>query len=119
LGKSNISLSQIPQSLEDKALQIAESEAQLRGYYAIIQAKRDRIENEIWQVCEVLSPRYKKDGIKRDWYNSIQRFIEQLGFYFVLEAMEKSRARIPYAEKGAFLYFCAICWKKIREQQGA
>ena len=119
LGKSNIPLSQIPQSLKDKADRIAESEAQLRGYYAVIEAKRNRIENEVWKVCDVLDEKYSKDGIKRDWYASIERFIDRLGFYVVLAAMDTARTKCPYSDKSAFLYFCSICWRKIKEMDDA
>ena len=113
-GKSSNSLKSIPQSLSDKAAFIAESEAQLRGYQEILESKRQRIEDELWRVAEVIAPGSTEKGIPRDWASSIKRFNKMLGIHTVLEAAEIALARFPFGGKNAFLYFCGICWKEIR-----
>jgi hypothetical protein len=114
-GKGANSLNTVPQSLADKAALVAETEAQLRGYQDILEAKRDRIEEELWRVAEVIEPGSAKAGMSRDWTASIRRFNEKLGVHVCLEAADIARGKFPYGGKRAFLYFCGICWAKVRE----
>jgi hypothetical protein len=114
LGKGARSLSVIPQTLSAKAADIAEREAQLLGYQAVLEAKRQRIEDELWRVAEVVDPGSSVNGMSRDWTASIRRFNERLGLHAVLEAADLARGVYPYGGKKTFLYFCGICWKKIK-----
>lgn len=116
LGKAAVPLSAIPQSLSEKSREVAEREAQLRGYNEILQAKRDRLEGECWEVAEYLFPGSKKAGVRRDHFASIKRFVDRLGYHEVLNAAEVAIERKRYPGKWAFLYFCGICWNGIREQ---
>lgn len=118
LGKGARSLSVVPESLADKAKNIAEREGQLRGYQQILESKRDRIEVELWRVAEVVDPGSSESGMNRDWTASIRRFNEKLGVHAVLEAADIARAKYPYGGKKTFLYFCGICWNLVREQGG-
>lgn len=118
LGKGARSLSVVPESLADKAKNIAEREEQLRGYQQILESKRDRIEEELWRVAEVVDPGSSESGMNRDWTTSIRRFNEKLGVHAVLEAADIARAKYPYGGKRTFLYFCGICWNLVREQGG-
>lgn len=116
-GKGARDLSVVPQTLADKAASVAEREAQLFGYQEILELKRERIEQELWRVAEVIDPGSSEKGMSRDWTASIRRFNEKLGVHVCLEAADISRARYGRGGKGAFLYFCGICWNKIRELQ--
>lgn len=118
LGKGAGDLKAIPKSLADKARDVAELEEQLRGYQEILQAQRDRLEDEMWRVAEEIEPGSSKAGMSRDWLASIRKFISALGVHEVLDATEIARARYPYGGKRTFLYFCGVCWNKIR-QSGA
>jgi HNH endonuclease len=111
-GKSATPLSVVPKSLHDKAMEIAEREAQLLGYHEIMAAKRDRLERQAWDIVEEFCGTRET---RRDWFQSIKRFVETLGFHEVLDAMEIARSRKPRADREAFLYFCGICWNKINE----
>lgn len=117
LGKGARDLTVVPQSLEEKAKEIAERESQLAGYQEILEARRERIEDELWRVAELIDPGSSTTGMSRDWTASIRRFNEQLGVHAVLEAADKARGRYPYGGKKTFLYFCGICWNRIREAQ--
>ncbi len=117
-GKAANSLDSVPQSLADKAASVAEREAQLRGYSEVMEAKRDRIEDELWRVAEVIEPGSSKSGMHRDWTNSISKFNEKLGVYECLDAAEIARAKFPYGGKRTFLYFCGVCWGKVRKAEG-
>lgn len=114
LGKGARLLSMVPATLAEKSAQVAEREAQLLGYQEILEAKRDRIEDEMWRVAEVIDPGSSTSGMKRDWIASIKRFNERLGVHEVLEAADIARAHYSYGGKKTFLYFCGICWNKIR-----
>ncbi|MBG7616489.1 HNH endonuclease [Brevundimonas sp. BAL450] len=112
LGKGARDLRVAPESLADKAARVAEAEAQLIGINEILQARRERIEDQAWEVVDALTG---ETSIKRDRLVSIKRFIEKLGVNDVLEAAELARAARIYNDNGVFRYFCAVCWNKIRE----
>ncbi len=114
-GKSNISLKSIPKSLKQKAEEIAEREEQLRGYQEVLDAKRQRIEDELWEVAEIIEPGCSEKGMRRDQTMSIRRFIEKIGKHACLEAAEIARAALPYGGKRTFLYFAKVCWNKIND----
>lgn len=119
LGKGARSLSSVPETLAEKARAVAEREKQLLGYQAVLEAKRDRIEDELWRVAEALDPGSSVRGMSRDWTGSIRRFNAQLGVHAVLDAVDVARARYPRGGRPAFLYFCGVCWNMVRKQTGA
>lgn len=117
LGKGARSLQSIPQSLQEKAIDIAEKEAQVRGYHEIIEARVQRIEQECWRVADVFNPKNSTDGYSRANFQSIKRFVEQLGVHEVIDAAEIAMAKGLWSDKKTFAYFCGVCWSKIREAQ--
>lgn len=117
LGKGARDLRVAPQSLAEKAKAIEEREAQLLGYQEILEAQRQRVEDELWRVAEAIDPGSSTLGMSRDWTASIRRFNGQLGVHAVLEAADIARSRYPYGGKRGFLYFCGVCWNRIREQE--
>lgn len=117
LGKGARLLSVAPKPLADQAKEIAEREEQLRGYQQILDAKRERVEDELWRVAEVIDPGSSKLGMKLDWLASIRRFNDALGVHVVLDAADIARGYYPYGGKKAFLYFCGICWNRIRAKR--
>lgn len=114
LGKSARPLTVVPQSLSDKAAEVAEREAQLKGYQEIMEGRRDRIEGEMWRVAEEIDPGSSERGMNRGWLASIRMFIERLGVHEVLDAADIARGKYSYGGKKTFLYFCGICWRKIK-----
>jgi len=115
LGKGARLLGVVPQSLEEKSKLAAERESQIIGYQEILEAKRERIDRELWVVAEEIEPGSPEKGMNRDWTNSIRMFIEKLGFHECFSAAQKARAKRPYGGRQTFLYFCGICWGKVRE----
>lgn len=115
LGKAARSLAAVPQSLKDKAVEIAEREDQLRGYQEILSAKRDRLEDESWYVANALDPEADKNGFRKDWLISIKKFLEKLGLHEVIDAADIAQAKIHRFGPARFRYFCGICWSKIKE----
>lgn len=112
-GKAARSLSQVPASLADKAAIVAEREEQLRGFHEVMEKRRERIEDDAWRVADEFICRFSKDGIRKDWLQSIRHFNEKLGVFTVLEAMEIAVSK-KHSERACFMYFCGICWSRIR-----
>jgi hypothetical protein len=115
LGKGVRDLTAAPQSLAEKAADIREREAQLKGFYDAMNAQRQRIESELWEVIHVFDEKAKE--FSREWCLSIKKFIEKLGFFEVVDAMEIARAKKPYNENWRWKYFCSVCWTKIRDRE--
>lgn len=117
LGKGARPLSVAMKGLAEKAADVAEREKQLKGYQAITKQRRERIEDEVWQIIAIF-PRDDKLAplsFRRDWFLSIQRFVERLGFDEVLDAMDIAVSKKPYGGNQTFRYFCGVCWSKVRE----
>jgi len=114
LGKGARSLLLAPPTLAEKAAQLTEAEEQLRGYQEVAAARRERIEDEMWTVAGALVPGSSSDGLRRDWLQSIKTFLEKLGYDSVLDAAEIARARYPWGNRRTFLYFCGVCWRRVR-----
>lgn len=116
-GKGRRLLTAIPQSLEDKATETAEREAQIRAYYEILEAKKQRKDDELWSIADIYIQRYSDDSILRSRLASIRTFLDRLDYYEVLEAMELATNKM-YSKAPAFNYFCGICWRKIKRANG-
>lgn len=114
-GKSGNLLTSIPKSLKEKSKEIAEREEQIRGYRDVIQCQLDRIEDDMWAVADTLVEDASKDGMRRDWLQSIKTFNSRLDLHLVIDAAEIARARHPFNEKNRFSYFCGVCWNRIKE----
>lgn len=112
-GKGARSLKSVPQALKDRAEEISEREKQLRGYHNILEGRRQRIEDETWDVVAALSGKPMNTFDRRDLM-SIRKFLEKLPFHDVLDSAESALARFPYYSRTTFRYFCGICWRKIK-----
>ena len=115
-GKSDILLSVVPQSLASRAAEVAEREAQIAGYQAILKDKRDRLGSDAQEVLELFCKFWGRDGIPRSHFVSIKNFVEKLGLDECIGAVDLSLKMYSYNR--AFLYFCGICWRKIKERDG-
>jgi hypothetical protein len=115
LGKSARSLADIPQSLKDKAALITEREEQIRGYQAVMDERRERLDFDAEQVREVYERFNPEYTLTDSAMVSVRMFIEKLGRHEVMDAMERAYSRTSGRRGGEFKYFCGICWNKIRE----
>jgi hypothetical protein len=113
IGKTATPLSAVPQSLSEKAAEVAEREEQIRGYNEIMAGRRNRIEDEAWEVAEALIPG-SSTGIARAKIASIRNFVKTLGVHECLEAVDIANSKYPYSDNRRFLYFCGICWNRIK-----
>jgi hypothetical protein len=109
-GKAANPLNVVPQSLADKAAEVAEREEQLAGYQAILRAKRERVEDDVWSVFD----RWRgQQETTHERFNAVKRFIERLGLDEVFDAVDITLAARIRSERGEFRYFCKVCWNKI------
>ncbi len=115
-GKSARSLSDIPQSLKEKSLLIKEREAQINGYQELINQTRMRIEREVSMVCDLYERLEEGYTLTEKSLMSVKRFIELIGVYPVLGAMETAYTMTSVRKANKFRYFCGICWNLIRDQ---
>lgn len=115
-GKGARSLNVIPQSLAERANEVQEREAQLRGYHKIMERSRKRRERDVWRVARMFTDQFSREqSIPRDWLLSIGRFVDALGVHECIASMEGALNRQPYNSNQCFRYFCGTCWNKIRE----
>lgn len=115
LGKSANSLESIPASLSERAAEVAEREAQLRGYSEIMAAQRARIDDDCWDVAWIFMDQFREESIRKDWLQSIRQFVERIGVHECIRAMEIATARKPFSKSQCFRYFCGVCWNIVRE----
>lgn len=116
LGKGAVPLTLVPESLQEKAARVREAEKQLRGYHKVMQAARDRREDDAWRVAQIFVDQFSRDGsIRKDWIQSIRMFLDRLDVFECMDAMAIAVAKKPWAASTCFRYFCGICWTKIRE----
>ena len=113
IGKGAGSLSNIPQSLKNKAENIAEKEEQIKGYNKILKKQAARIEKESWSVIDAL---YGKQETTKSRFTTVKRFIVALGVYEVLEAAEIAEQK-HLNISGTFSYFCGICYNKLGREK--
>jgi len=115
-GKSATLLSSVPQSLADKAADIAERELQIIGYQKVMNSRQMRIEGEVTEVCAIYESFTPGFTLTAAALASVRRFIEGLGVHAVLGAMEEAHTRRTVQPGNEFKYFCGICWNLVRSQ---
>ncbi len=113
-GKAAVPLHSVPESMHDRASRVLEMESQIAGYETIMKDRRMRLEADAEEVLNHFCDAYGKDGIPRADFTSIKRFVEQLGLDATLNAAEIGHNRFRYSYRKGFLYFCGVCWTKIR-----
>lgn len=114
IGKGANVLTNIPTSLKEKALLVAEQEAQIKGFYEVLQEQEDRLNEEMWQIADIIESGSPTSGMDRGWLSSIKKFLKALNYFEVQDAAEIARAKFKYGGKKTFLYFCGICHNKMR-----
>lgn len=114
-GKSDKLLSSVPKPIKKQAEEILEKENQLKGYRKAIEIRQNRIESDAWIIADELMPGTSEKGLRKDWFASIKKFNELLPFDEVLDSAQIAFLKAPRSR--VFLYFCGICWRKLREKQ--
>lgn len=116
-GKAARLLTDIPQSLTDKAAEIAEREAQIKGYQKIMKARRARIDSEAAEVCGVYEAYNPGYTLTDSSMLTIRKFLERLDVIDVCDAMEIAFTRTSVRANTEFKYFCGICWNLIKGRE--
>ena len=111
-GKSDRPLELAPCSIVKKAEIIREREEQLIEYQKVLSERQARLDEEALRIMSVYSDLAMYEA-PPDARRSVVRFIDELGFFVVKDAMEYAclRNNGGYA---SWKYFCGICWNKIR-----
>lgn len=112
-GKMDIELTSIPKSLQERAAEISEQEAQIKGYTKVLVAQRKRLQKDIQAVCDALVGEENSnliDEVKK----TIRMFCLKLHPMVVLEFAEMAQSRFPGNGMRTFKYFCGICWNHIK-----
>lgn len=116
LGKGARSLAEIPVPLATRAAEVAEREAQLRGYSEVMEKRRERLENDSWRVADIYLEGYGiGPQIHADLFRSIRLFVDKLGVHTCMDAMEFAVSKMSWNQKKGFKYFCGMCWNRVRE----
>lgn len=115
LGKSNVLLSSVPKSINEKASEIKEREAQIAGYYEILALVSDRKNREAWDVVAEIESDPEIDSYNRQMLLSIKRFLDLIPFMVVKESAEIAASHGFRSANKRFKYFCGICWNRVRE----
>lgn len=116
LGKSAKELNDVPISLKEKADSTKEMEAKIIGYQKIFNDKRLRLEAEATKVCDVYEAFNSQYTLTESAMISVKKFIEKIGLYETIEAMEIACTARHVNTRKTFKYFCGICWRKVGEQ---
>lgn len=110
-GKAARPLSDVPKSLRDRAAEVTEAEAQIKGYQSAMEAKAKRIRKEVRAVCALYTELVPGYQLTKQSEASVRRFIDAIGVHAVKEAMEKACTN---GSANEFRYFCGICWRIIK-----
>jgi hypothetical protein len=117
-GKGARSLKAVPISFAARTTEIEEREQQLAAYSEALRARADRVEKEAWQVARVLfADCIDAEGtieIATSHFVSIKRFVSRLPLIELIEAAEIAWHSGIHHHHPRFLYFCKICWTKIK-----
>jgi len=113
-GKTNIPLESIPDTLEKKRLALEEKETQIREYNKILKRMKSRETRSINEVHGVFKDHFSGYTLKKEFKESVRTFIRKLPKDEVVISMRIACTRIDKPENAA-LYFCGICWRKIKQ----
>lgn len=116
-GKGARLLSSAPKSLEEKSRIVAEREAQIKGYNAVLKDRAARIDEEAWEVAAAIECKDFVEEYSRARLASIRKFLEMLPQAEVLRAADVSSSRFSAGSDRCFKYFCGVCWSMIRSEQ--
>lgn len=115
LGKGARELTAVPLTIEQKTEALREREDQIVAFNALLAEKRERLESCAWMVATIFLNQWNEDGFRKDWFASIERFIDKLPLDYVIDAAGRAVTKQPRNKQAAFSYFCGICWNLVKE----
>lgn len=115
LGKSGVSLTAVPKSLQDRAAESIEREKQVKALAKALLAEKTRVERDAWEVADLFVAHFQLDGIRKDWFQSIVGFVQRMPAPEVVASMQIALGKRGHSSRDyAFRYFCGVCWGKIK-----
>lgn len=114
LGKSATPLEDVPQPMADLAAAAKEREEQIKGYGQVMASRRERLEDESWEVADIYMQHFNDETFGKADRLSIKQFLEKLPVDECMQAMEIAVSKRPSSRHGSWKYFCGICWNKIK-----
>ena len=115
-GKRNIPLDKISPTIADNLEILKEKELQLEEYRKFIKKIQKRIDRDMDEIDSVYVEAYPKwrfsDRFRRV---TLKRFLKSLPKEEIIEALEIAISKFPQDKDRVILYFCGICWRKIKE----
>ena len=112
-GKSDVLLSAIPASLEERAAILEEKQEQVKAYGRLIKSIKRKEEKAIDGVEEVFRIYFDGYSFSQKFRESVRVFIQKLPIDDVEQAMHTACSRIRRMDDST-KYFCGICWNLIR-----
>jgi hypothetical protein len=113
-GKSNVELSNVPESLSCIVERKKLAQQQYKQYQKIVAQERALIDADINAVESIYTASFNGYVFKDNFRNSVKKFVETLGVVAVEDAMSRSCSRVHH-EQEVLKYFCGICWGLIKE----
>jgi len=124
-GKSKIPLDKLPNTLAQNYEILQEREVQLKEYHKLLRKIEKRKDDEVLKIESVMREYYPTAGFGEKFCLTVKRFIDNLGYVDVADAMRLTCDTIGYRMRGyepdeqlpsISKYFCGICWNKIRNK---
>jgi hypothetical protein len=113
-GKSNIELADAPASIIDTMERKRIAQQQYLDYKKVLKKDKNILESDINEVESVYSNSFNRYEFTERFRLTVGKFIKEIGFVEVEDAMIVACNKIYYHEDKALKYFCGICWNKIK-----
>ena len=110
--KRDGTLNAAPIDVRARAETLRERMEQTEAYDALLREQKEKQDWEVYDIATVYADHFDGWDLNAAARTSIRRFLKRLPFTEVLEAMEMACGRT--SRNRAFLYFCGICWSKIK-----
>ena len=119
-GKKDKSLDTIPSGISINIKQLKEKELQLKEYNLFLKRIDKRIMLQAKKINKIFTAYFPEKRLTEKFMrNGLKRFLKQLPFVEIEEAMENACYRVFNDPNGAIKYFCGICWNKIKKDKGS
>jgi len=115
-GKSNIELTTVPMSIIEKKERLIIAQSQYLEYKKVLKKQEKIINDEVDEIETVFHSFFDGYIFNDNFKMSVKKFIKDIGFLQVKEAMEKACSKMHYNRNDALKYFCGICWNNIKQR---
>jgi len=115
-GKSNIELTEITPSINNKYLVLKEKEEQLKQFENLIRNRRRKENKNIIKLEDIFNVFHPDSSWTENFKISIKRqFFTQLTYQEIEESLYIACEKSLSAESCS-KYFCGVCWNKIKNR---